>query len=192
MQKTFISANQLLRDSYALALLMLRSGYRPDLIAGIWRGGTPVAIAVHEVCEFAGLSCEHLAIRTASYSGIDQRQSVVVEGLDYLARKCGPHTRLLLVDDVFDSGQSMAAVLDEMLLHCTSHMPEVRIAVPYYKPTHNTTNRIPDFYLHESTDWLVFPHELCGLNPEELRQKPGLDEVAEQLLTISPSNNPQR
>jgi hypoxanthine phosphoribosyltransferase len=186
MKKTCISADQLLRDSFALALLILRSGYHPDLIVGIWRGGSPVGIAVHEACEFAGFACDHLAIRTSAYTGIAQRQSVVVEGLDQLVRKIGSASNILLVDDVYDSGQSIAAVMDELQLTCGLQLPNVRIAVPYYKPAHNTTRRIPDFYLHETADWLVFPHELCGLDDAEIRQKPGLENLAQQLLELRP------
>lgn len=184
MKKTCISADQLLRDSFALALLVLRSGYTPDLIVGVWRGGTPVAIAIHEAFEFTGKSCDHLSIRLSSYTGINQRQTVQVEGLDYLLHKVQDKQRLLLVDDVFDSGQSMARLIDELQLMCGSQKPEIRIAVPWYKPAQNTTNRLPDYYLHETSAWLVFPHELCGLQPGELLQKPGLSELGPQLLQL--------
>lgn len=182
MKKICISADQLLHDSFALALLVLRSGYRPDLIVGIWRGGTPVGIAVHEAFEFTGHGCDHLSIRTSSYTGINQRTTVQVEGLDYLLHKVQGKQRLLLVDDVFDSGQSMARIIEELQLLCGSRQPEIRIAVPWFKPAQNTTKRLPDYYLHETGAWLVFPHELCGLQPEEILQKPGLAEVAPELL----------
>jgi hypoxanthine phosphoribosyltransferase len=184
MKKTCISADQLLRDSFALALLVLRSGYRPDLIVGVWRGGTPVGIAVHEAFEFTGKGCDHLSIRITSYTGINQRQTVQVEGLDYLLHKVQGKRHLLLVDDVFDSGQSLARLIDELQLMCGSQQPEIRIAVPWYKPTQNTTNRLPDYYLHETSAWLVFPHELCGLQAAELLQKPGLQELGPQLLQL--------
>ena len=184
MKKTCISADQLLRDSFALALLVLRSGYRPDLIVGVWRGGTPVGIAVHEAFEFTGKGCDHLSIRITSYTGINQRQTVQVEGLDYLLHKVQGKRHLLLVDDVFDSGQSMARLIEELQLMCGSQPPEIRIAVPWYKPTQNTTNRLPDYYLHETSAWLVFPHELCGLQDAELRHKPGLGDLASQLLQL--------
>jgi hypoxanthine phosphoribosyltransferase len=195
MKKTCISADQLLRDSFALALLVLRSGYRPDLIVGVWRGGTPVGIAVHEAFDFTGNGCDHLSIRTTSYTGINQRQSVQVEGLDYLLHKVQGKQRLLLVDDVFDSGQSMARLIEELHLMCGSQPPEIRIAVPWYKPTQNTTKRLPDYYLHETSAWLVFPHELCGLQDAELLQKPGLDDLAAQLLQLrdqAPASGPSQ
>lgn len=188
MKKICISADQLLRDSFSLALLVLRSGYRPDLIVGVWRGGTPVGIAVHEAFDFSGLGCDHFSIRTSSYTGINQRQTVQVEGLDYLLHKVQGKHRILLVDDVFDSGQSMARIIEELQLMCGSQQPEIRIAVPWFKPAQNTTNRLPDYYLHETNAWLVFPHELCGLEPAELLQKPGLEDLAPQLLQMRAAN----
>ena len=46
---------------------------------------------------------------------------------------------------------------------------EVRVATVYWKPSRNVTTLQPDFYVHQTEDWLVFPHEICGLTPEEIR-----------------------
>jgi len=46
--KVFITAEQLMQDSVALAHQILESDFRPDYIVGVWRGGTPVGIAVQE------------------------------------------------------------------------------------------------------------------------------------------------
>jgi uncharacterized protein len=184
MKKTCISADQLLRESFSLAVLILQSGFRPDIVVGVWRGGTPIAIAVHEAFQYAGHDCRHLPIQASSYKGINIRDSVKVAGLEGLLANITNGTKILLVDDVFDSGQSMAKVLDEILLLSSGHMPETRIAVPWYKPAHNTTNRIPDYYLYETSDWLVFPHELCGLDEDDILRKPGLGSMAEALLKL--------
>jgi hypothetical protein len=44
----------------------------------------------------------------------------------------------------------------------------MRIAVPWYKPTRNETDLVPDYFLRETAEWLVFPHELDALTTEEL------------------------
>ena len=60
---------------------------------------------------------------------------------------------------------------------------DVRIAVPWYKPSHNRTGRVPDYVLHESDDWLVMPHELNGLSPDEIKEyRPIVDELARKSL----------
>ena len=57
-EKLFISAQQLLEDSFALGLDILDSGFRPDVIVGVWRGGTPVGIAVQELLDYFGVETD--------------------------------------------------------------------------------------------------------------------------------------
>ena len=47
---------------------------------------------------------------------------------------------------------------------------DVRIACPWYKPNNNMVNIVPDYYVHESDEWLVFPHELSGLTQKEIAE----------------------
>ena len=77
MEKVFIGAESLLRDSLELGMQIVRSGFRPTFLVGIWRGGAPIGITVQEVLEFNGIECDHIAIRTSSYSGIDQQEKSV-------------------------------------------------------------------------------------------------------------------
>ena len=107
-KKIFITAEELLRDSFLLASNIVQSGFRPDYIVGIWRGGTPVGIAVQEFLDYAGIETDHIAIRTSHYTGIDQTTlNVQVHGLGYLIRKVNKQDSLLIVDDVFDTGMSV-------------------------------------------------------------------------------------
>jgi len=175
--KHYISANALLEDSFRLARAILDSGFRPTHIVGVWRGGAPVGIAVQEYLAKCDLETDHIAIRTASYTGIDQQDhNVRVYGEGYLVDTLGADDRLLIVDDVYDSGRSIAAVLQVLRAKCRRNFPDdARIATVYYKPLRNTTELTPDYYVHESDEWLVFPHEICGLTTDELAAK-GLPE----------------
>jgi hypoxanthine phosphoribosyltransferase len=168
--KTWLTADELLADSFRLARLVLESDFRPTHLVGIWRGGAPVGIAVQELLEFHGVACDHIAIRTSSYSGIDQQQSQVrVFALGYLIDTLEPEHRLLLVDDVFDTGRSIEAFLRELKARCRHNMPaDVRIGTVYWKPARNQTDLEPDFFVHRCDDWLVFPHELIGLSETEI------------------------
>lgn len=172
LRKHYISANDLLEDSFRLAVKIFQTGFQPDLIVGVWRGGTPVAIAVHEYYAFRGMAVDHVAIRAASYTGINSRnKEVIITGLEYIFERTGPDARLLIIDDVFDSGNSFKAILDRLDDHYgPSVRQRTRIASPWYKPANNQTSLIPDYYLHETSDWLVFPHELSGLTMDEIRQ----------------------
>ncbi len=185
MEKQYITANQLLADSIELAFRIIDSGFKPDLIVGIWRGGTPVGIAVQEIMEMVGINSDHIAIRTSSYSSIGQRSTVKVDGLDYLEKHMTSGDKLLLIDDVFDTGLSIDAVIRELNNFYKHSPPEYRVATPYYKPANNQTEREPDFYLHKAEDWLVFPHELIGLSEQEIiEDKPLPPHLKEQLLFL--------
>lgn len=176
--KEFISADSLLRDSLDLGMQIVRSGFRPTFLVGLWRGGAPIGIAVQEVLEFHGIECDHLAIRTSSYTGIDQQAGKVrVHAIDYLVSRLTAEDHLLLIDDIFDSGRSIEAVLAELSRRCKRNMPlSVRIATVYFKPSRNRTPLRPDFYVRATDDWLVFPHELKGLTREEILANKPVDE----------------
>jgi hypothetical protein len=175
MEKVFISAESLLRDSMELAMRVVRSGFRPSFLVAMWRGGAPIGIAVQEVLEYHSIIADHIAIRTSSYTGIDhQSRTVRVHAVDYLVSRLTAEDALLLVDDVFDSGRSLEAVLAELARRCRRNLPEqIRIATVYYKPARNRSALVPDYYVRAMDEWLVFPHELAGLSREEiLEHKP--------------------
>lgn len=170
MEKIFISADKLLRDSLELARRVVASGMRPTFLVAIWRGGAPIGITVQEVLEYHSIHADHIAIRTSSYSGIDiQHKTVRVHATDYLVSRLEAEDELLIVDDVFDSGHSLEAVIEELTRRCRRNLPEkIRIATVYYKPERRRTALKPDFYVHETSQWLVFPHEIQGLTREEI------------------------
>lgn len=175
MDKLFLSADDLLRDSIELAKRIVHSGFRPTYLVAIWRGGAPIGIAVQEVLEYHSIHADHIAIRTSSYTGIGtEAKTVRVHALDYLVSRLAAEDELLLVDDVFDSGRSLEAVIAELGRRCRRNLPErIRIATVYYKPARNRSALVPDYYVRETDSWLVFPHEIQGLTREEiLEHKP--------------------
>lgn len=173
--KYFISAQELLEDSYRLGVQIINSGFRPDFIVGIWRGGTPVGIAIQELMEFFSIPTDHISLRTSLYQGIAKtKRRVRVHGLGYLVRNLNAHNALLIVDDVFDSGRSIEAVIQQLSARTRRNTPhQIKVAAPWYKPANNMTSRVPDFYLHETDRWLVFPHEVTGLSEDELANGKG-------------------
>lgn len=186
MHKVYISAQQLLEDSFELALQVFESGFKPDYIVGVWRGGAPVGIAVQELLHVLGVESDHIAIRTSSYTGIGERSKhVKVHGLTYLIKRVESHQKLLIVDDVHDSGLSIDQTIVDLNKACKKNTPEIRVATPYFKPGNNKTDRTPDYFLHKTDDWLVFPHEIDGLTPDEIRQnRPELSKIADHIETI--------
>ena len=187
MSKRFITAQQLLEDSFRLAAQVYDDGFRPGFIVGIWRGGAPIGIAVQEYYDFKEVETDHIAVRTSSYYGIGkQAKEIKVHGLHYLIENINAQDSLLIVDDVFDTGRSIEALISQLKLQTRLNMPQdVRIACPYFKPNNNKTKVIPDYFVHDSDEWLVFPHEISGLTPDEIIEgKQDLSNVLELLLDI--------
>ena len=180
-EKKFITSQELLIDSFRLANQVLEDGFRPDFIIGIWRGGAPIGIAVQEYFDFKGIVTDHIAVRTSSYYGIGQQsKEIKVHGLHYLIENANAGDKLLIVDDVFDSGRSIDALIAQIKKLSRLNTPtDMRIACPWYKPNNNQVNMVPDYYVQTSDEWLVFPHELTGLTPDELlNSKAELKEIS--------------
>jgi len=183
-EKLFITPQSLLEDSQELGKQIFLSGFRPNYMVGVWRGGTPVGIAVQELLHYLGVETDHIAIRTSSYQGLDKRgQDVRVHGLSYLTRSMNPDDRLLIVDDVFDTGLSVQAIIDALHKRSRNNIPtDIRVATTFFKPARNQTRMQPDFYVHKTDQWLVFPHEMEGLSHEEIRaNKPTLIDVLDEI-----------
>ena len=108
-----------------------------------------------------------------------------VYGLNYVIRKLQSEDSLLIVDDVYDTGMSISKVISDLEFACKKNTPEIRVATPYFKPTKNKTDRTPDYFIHETDQWLVFPHELQGLSMDEIKEnKPELDSLIKNIEAL--------
>lgn len=174
--KHYLSATDYLHDAWRLAAAVRRSSWRPDILIALWRGGAPVGVAVHEFFKVTGWDVRHIPLKCTSYSGIGENVGDVRFALGEmvfgLLRK---GDRVLVVDDVFDTGKTAEAVkahLDE--IGC-----EMRMACVYWKPEKNLTPLRPDYFAKDvGTEWIVFPHEIEDLTKEEVAAKdPVLSEI---------------
>ena len=186
MDKLFINSDDLLKDSFQLAWNVYESGFKPDYIIGVWRGGAPIGIAVQEFLSYLGIKSDHVAIRTSYYAGIDEKKdSVQVYGLNYVIRQLESEDKLLIVDDVHDTGHSIQQIINDLKAACKKNTPDIRVATPYFKPTKNLTETEPDYFIHKTDKWLVFPHELEGLTIDEIRSnKPELIDLMDDILPV--------
>jgi hypoxanthine phosphoribosyltransferase len=172
-EKLYLTAQELLEDSFRLGARIVASGFRPSFIVAIWRGGAPIGMAVQEFLDYFGVQTDHISIRTSSYQGIDGRDPEVrIHGTSYLIKNIQHDDRLLIVDDVFDTGHTIRALIEHLREKARLNTPDdIRVAVPYYKPTRNQTDIVPDYYLHETERWIKFPYSLEGLTRDEIAQK---------------------
>ena len=168
-RKRYLSANEYLDDIWRLSALIRASDWRPDIIIALWRGGAPVGVAVHEYLKATGWDILHIPLKCGSYSAIGCNDSdVAFTHGDAIFSMLRPGMKALVIDDVFDTGKTAAAV--KARVEATG--AEFRIACTYFKPLKNTTSITPDYFTKDVTsDWIVFPHEIDGLSPDEIKTK---------------------
>ena len=167
--KKYISGDEYLRDMWRLAAAVRKSGWQPDLLIALWRGGAPVGVAMHEFFKITGWDVKHIPLKCASYTGIGQNAGVVefTHG-DIIFGMLRKGDRVLVVDDVFDTGKTAAAVKERI----DRTGAEMKMACVYWKPDKNITPLKPDYFVKDvGLDWIVFPHEIEGLTKEEIERK---------------------
>ena len=190
MNERFIAADDLLRDSFQLAANIYEAGFKPDFLVGLWRGGSAVGIAVQEGLDYFGVKTDHIAIRT-SYTGarsysqmVDKAESIRVHGLQYLLENLCSHHSMLIIDDVYSTGSSVSAVINQLTRKTRRNLPhDIRIGTVWYRPSEKTL-RVPEYYVHETNDWLVLPYELSGFSIDELQEN--RPEMAGLLKRLAP------
>ena len=166
--KYYLDARDYLRDMWRLARLILDSGWRPDVLLALWRGGAEVGVAVHEFLKVHGLSPRHMPIKCFSYTGIGTSNAEVkFEHADSVFAAIPAGSKVLVLDDVFDTGRT-AAAMHARMAECGC---EMKMACVYWKPEKNVTSFKPDFYVRAIDSWIVFPHEIEGLTSDEIAVK---------------------
>ena len=167
--KRYLSGDEYLRDTWRLAAQVRESGWQPDILIALWRGGAPVGVAMHEYFKVAGWNVRHIPVKCESYTAIGENAGAVkfTHG-DIVFGMLRKGDKVLVVDDVFDTGKTAKAVKEQI----SATGAEMRLACVYWKPGKNTTDLKPDyFYRDVGNEWIVFPHEIEGLTKEEIAVK---------------------
>ena len=168
-KKQYLSADAFLHDAWRLAAQVKASGWKPDILIALWRGGAAVGVSLHEYFKVSGWDVRHIPLKCASYSGIGENAGEVVFTLgEEIFGMLRPGDRVLVVDDVFDTGKTAKAVSERV----AKTGAEMRLACVYWKPEKNKTGMKPDYFVKDvGLEWIVFPHEIEGLTPEEIAVK---------------------
>ncbi len=133
-----------------------KARFQPEIILGISRGGWIPARLLSDMfeaeCPFLGNTSSVLAtMQIKFYTGIAEthKSPVVAQdvGVDIYQKK------ILLVDDLADTGESLECALDYLSL---KKPKVVQIATLLYKPWSKVK---PHYFVEEATEWVVFPHE---------------------------------
>ena len=76
----FLEAEELLLDSFKLGKKLYDNGFIPTHAISLWRGGTPVGLGVDNFFRLKGHFITHTTVATASYSGINSQDEIVIKG----------------------------------------------------------------------------------------------------------------
>ncbi len=180
MRKDFLPYDQVRNNSLKLAFRIHNEGFVPDVIYVLLRGGAYVGNVVSEYFKTVRASVRpifYAAVVARSYTDIRKRERVMVDGWTYNPAHLRTGDKVLLVDDIFDSGRTINH-LAEIIIDKGIPREDLKIAVHDYKVFAYQQEQLPihpDYYCRkhvvESPDddiWIHYlSHELVGLTKEE-------------------------
>lgn len=182
-----IQADELLLDAFRLGRHVYATGFRPKHAISIWRGGTPIGLGLDEYLRFQGVAVHHTTIATSSYEGIRQQNEVVVKGLEHLVRSVCREDSLLIIDDVYETGKTIRAIVESLRARARRNAPrDIRVATVHHKPEASAYDELPLMTLQEvpADVWIDYPHELADLVDEETGDLSLVREKSEELYGI--------
>ena len=118
-------------------------GFDPEVIVAVARGGLTLAHAMAEGLDIRAVE----SIRTELYDNDKKRDSICIYGECNLMN----HKRVLVVDDIADSGDTLFAIMQK--LQNDNPHAEFKTATLFYK---KTSIHQPDFTVNEALDWIDF------------------------------------
>ncbi len=166
MKMLHIDPDAFLLDTFRLGKKIYDSGFRPKHAISIWRGGTPVGLGVDGYFRSRGLQLSHSTIATDSYTGIGEQGQVTVKNLEHLVQVICPEDGLLIIDDVYESGNTIKRIVELLRKMARANAPtEIRVATVHHKPGRSAYTELPLIALHEIEEdvWIDYPHELADL-----------------------------
>lgn len=134
------------RAGRELAQDVADSGFDPDIVLGIARGGLIPAGALAYALDRKNL----FTLSVEFYTGVNARLDVPVMLPPFLDTADLTGAQVLIVDDVADTGKTLELVRE----FCSGHVAQARTAVLYAKP-HSIIE--PDYLWRRTDKWINFP-----------------------------------
>ncbi len=183
MHKEFLSYDIVRNNALKMAYRIHQEGFVPDVIYVSLRGGAYLANVISEYFKIVRKEAHpvlYAAVVARSYSDIRQRDRVMVDGWTYSPEHLRHGDKILLVDDIFDTGKTINHLV-EILLEKGIPRADIKVAVHDYKYFTYQKEQLPiqpDYWCrkHEITTpdqdcWIHYmSHELIGLSEKELEE----------------------
>jgi hypothetical protein len=195
MDKEFISYNQVRNNALRLAHRIRLDGFVPDVIYVSLRGGAYLGNVISEYFKIVRKDARpvfYAAVVARSYVDIRQHDQVRIDGWTYSPENLRNGDRILLVDDIYDTGRTINHLV-EVILSKGIPRKDIKVAVHDFKVAaykHDTPAITPDYWCRkievaspEQDRWIHYmSHELVGLTEDELTtyyypEEPELQEI---------------
>lgn len=170
-------------NGFALARRLYNEGYVPDIIYTSMRGGAYLGNVISEFFKIVYKDSKKILYSTVvahSYSGVRENSRIILDGWTYPPEKLKAEDKILLVDDIFDSGETINFLVRDLIRYGLKR-ENIKVAVHDYKYFHNKKAQLqiqPDYWcrkhdIHSEDEdiWIHYmSHELVGLSETELEE----------------------
>ncbi|GHU88673.1 phosphoribosyltransferase [Spirochaetia bacterium] len=181
MKKEFLPYDTVRNNTLKLAHRIYQDGFIPDVIYVSLRGGAYLGNVISEYFKIVRRDAHpvyYAAVVARSYSDVRTSDKITVEGWTYAPEHLRIGDRVLLVDDIFDTGQTINH-LAEIILERGIPRKDLKIAVHDYKYFYDKPEQLPfqpdywcrkhDLSVNDEDRWIHYmSHELVGLSESEL------------------------
>jgi len=183
MKKEFLPYQTVRNNAIKLAHTIYSSGFIPDVIYVSLRGGAYLGNVISEYFKLVKKDDRpvyYAAVVARSYTNISEQENIKVDGWTYNPEHLRQGDRVLLVDDIFDTGRTMNHLVGIILAKGIPRR-DIKVAVHDYKVRKYAAEQLPvhpDYFsrLHllnspEDDFWIHYSsHELMGLTGEERQE----------------------
>ncbi|MDR2758428.1 MAG: phosphoribosyltransferase [Spirochaetaceae bacterium] len=183
MKKEFLPYDVVRNNALKLAHRIYHDGFIPDVIYVSLRGGAYLGNVISEyfkIVRTSGRPVYYAAVVARSYTDVRKAGKIKVEGWTYAPEHLRVGDKVLLVDDIFDSGQTINHLV-QIILEKGIPREDLKVAVHDYKYFYDKPDQLPiqpDYWcrkhelsIHEEDRWIHYmSHELVGLSRQELEE----------------------
>lgn len=164
--------------SLDLGVKILRKNIQFDVLVTLIKGGWTWSRTMADILSISDLASFRLRLYDPKYPGIKLDKPILEKPLNHNLEK----KRILLFDDVDDSGESMEFSINYLIKFKPSF---IKTATLFHKPH---SKIIPDFYGSITSSWIIFPHErreaISGLANKWKKLKIDIKTIKRRLIKI--------
>lgn len=186
MIKEFLPYDKVRNNALKLAAQIYRDGFIPDVIYCSLRGGAYMANIISEYFKILSKAKHfhpvlYAGVVARSYSDVAKHTKVFIDGWTYPPENLRPGDKILLVDDIFDSGRTINCLVETLINSRGLPREDIKVVVHDYKYFTYYNEQLPiqpDYYCRkfeinspEENRWIHYmSHELVGLSKKELEE----------------------